>query len=83
MKQLLRLLFSVLFLLGCVSSFSQSAGKLFSQGKDAAKDGKTDEAIVLFTKVLELKPKDDEVMVERAKAYEKKKEIENNEEMKS
>ena len=76
MKQLLRLLFSVLCLLGCVSSFSQSAGKLFSQGKDAAKEGKTDEAIALFTKVLELKPKDDEVMVERAKAYEKKKEIE-------
>ena len=74
MKQLLRLLFSFFFLLGTINSFSQSAGKLFSQGKDAAKEGKTDEAIALFTKALELKPKDDEVMIERAKAYEKKNE---------
>lgn len=76
MKQVLRFLFLSFFLLGTINSFSQSAGKLFSQGKDAAKDGKTDEAIALFTKVLELKPKDDEAMIERGKAYETKKEIE-------
>ena len=76
MKQALRLLFLILFLSGGFNSFSQSAGKFFSQGKDAAKDGKTDEAIALFTKALELKPKDDEVMIERGKAYETKKELE-------
>ncbi len=76
MKQTLRLFFFILFLSGTINSFSQSAGKLFSQGKDAAKDGKTDEAIALFTKALELKPKDDEVMIERGKAYETKKELE-------
>ncbi len=75
MKQVLRFLFSILFFLGTFHSFSQSAGKLFSQGKDAAEAGKTDEAIALFTKVLELKPKDDEVMIERAKSYVNKKEI--------
>ncbi len=76
MKQLLRLLFSFIFILGTFNSFSQSAGKLFSQGKDAAEQGKTDEAIALFTKALEMKPKDDEVMIERGKAYEKKNDLE-------
>lgn len=75
-SHVLRFLISSLFLLGTITSFSQSAGKLFSQGKDAAEAGKTDEAIALFTKVLEMKPKDDEVMIERAKAYEKKNELE-------
>jgi outer membrane protein OmpA-like peptidoglycan-associated protein/tetratricopeptide (TPR) repeat protein len=54
------------------SAFSQSAGKLFSQGKDAFREGKTDEAISLFTKALEMKPADEDIMIERGKAYEKK-----------
>ena len=76
-SQLLRFLFSILFILGTLNSFSQSAGKLFSLGKDAAESGKTDEAIDLFTKSLTLKPTNDEVLIARAKQYEKKKQIDN------
>jgi tetratricopeptide (TPR) repeat protein/outer membrane protein OmpA-like peptidoglycan-associated protein len=74
-SQQLRLLFSLFLILGTLNSFSQSAGKIFSQGKDAAEQGKIDEAITLFTKVLEMKPNDDAVMIERAKAYERKKDL--------
>src|SRR5450631_50695 len=75
-SQLLRLIFSFILLIGTFNSFSQSPGKIFKDGKEAAEAGKTDEAIDLFTKVIALKPKDDDVLVERAKAYEKKKEYE-------
>ncbi|MGZ4071856.1 MAG: tetratricopeptide repeat protein, partial [Bacteroidia bacterium] len=74
-SKIFRLLFFFLFLAEVSNSFSQSAGKIFSQGKDAAEQGKTDDAIALFTKVLEMKPNDDEVMIERGKQYEKKKEF--------
>ena len=74
-SQQFRLIVSVILLLGTLNSFSQSAGKIFKDGKESAEAGKTDEAIDLFTKVLEMKPKDDDVMVERAKAYERKKDF--------
>lgn len=56
------------------TGFAQSAGKLFKQGKEAAEQGKTDDAIALYSKVLAEKPNDDEVFLERGKLYEKKKE---------
>jgi outer membrane protein OmpA-like peptidoglycan-associated protein/tetratricopeptide (TPR) repeat protein len=70
LKTILILFISIITLQG----FSQSPGKLFKQGKKAASQGKTDEAIDLFTKVLEQKPNDDEVLIERAKQHEIKKE---------
>lgn len=73
--KLLRLLFIISLLSCSVDTFAQSAGKLFSQGKDAAEAGKTDEAIALFTKAIELKPTDEDYFIERAKVYEKKKEF--------
>ncbi|MFL5765008.1 MAG: tetratricopeptide repeat protein [Bacteroidia bacterium] len=66
------ILLSQLLLIISFSAFSQSAGKIFSQGKDAFKDGKVDEAISLFTKALEMKPQDEDIMIERGKAYEAK-----------
>ncbi|MCC6837433.1 MAG: OmpA family protein [Bacteroidia bacterium] len=55
-------------------SFSQSAGKLFKQGKEAAEEGKTKEAIDLLSAAINLKVDDDELYVFRAGQYEKIKE---------
>lgn len=70
MKTLLRLLFSILFFLGTLNTFSQSAGKLFSQGKDAAKEGRLEQAVDLFTKAIALKSDNDEYYEERGLVYE-------------
>jgi outer membrane protein OmpA-like peptidoglycan-associated protein/tetratricopeptide (TPR) repeat protein len=56
--------------------FSQSAGKFYKEGKRAISYGKTDEAIDLFTKSIELDPADKDVYLARAEQYEKKKELE-------
>ena len=70
MKTILRLLFFILFLSGTTNSFSQSAGKLFSQGKDAAKEGLLEQAVDLFTKAIALKSDNDEYYEERGLVYE-------------
>lgn len=70
MKQVLRFLFISLFLLGTFNSFSQSAGKLFSQGKDAAKEGRLEQAVDLLTKAIALKSDNDEYYEERGLVYE-------------
>ncbi len=70
MKTLLRLLFFILFISGTLNSFSQSAGKLFSQGKDAAKEGRLEQAADLFTKAIALKSDNDEYYEERGLVYE-------------
>lgn len=69
-RTLLILFFSYISLF----SFSQSASKLFKQGKDAAEIGKTDEAINFFSQAIALKAEDDELYVARAQQYEVKKE---------
>lgn len=57
--------------------FSQSAAKLYKEGKRAAVQyGKPDEAIELFTKAIALNPDDRDYYLARAEQYEKKKEIE-------
>lgn len=70
MKQVLRLFFFILFLSGTINTFSQSAGKLFSQGKDVAKEGRLEQAVDLFTKAIALKPDNDEYYEERGLVYE-------------
>ncbi len=67
MKKIFFLLFFNL-LFGFV--YSQSAGKLFKQGKDAASLGKTEQAIDFFTQAINLKSEDDELYIARAQQYE-------------
>ncbi|MBL7882533.1 MAG: OmpA family protein [Bacteroidia bacterium] len=64
-KSILLLIFS--FSLGVIQA--QTAGKYFKEGKEAANAGKSEEAIVLFTKAIELKPNDTELKVVRAQQY--------------
>src|ERR1043166_3496001 len=64
------ILLSLILLLNVVGAFSQSAGKLFSQGKDAAKDGLLDRAVDLFTQAIALKADNDEYYEERGLVYE-------------
>jgi len=65
-KYFLLLLFLVIYSI----TYSQSAGKLYKQGKDAAEMGKTEQAIDYYTQAINLKPTDEELYIARAQQYE-------------